>query len=476
MGVLNGAVWVLVLAVASCAGAPAQEATPPVMPRIQETPLPPPVTLPPPDVPPADLPAGPLTEDEAVRIALRNQPDVAAAAAAVEAARGRAQQARSGLLPSLGASLGYRRTDSLSVTGGFGTGPGDPGDPSQPSAGDSSFAFSGFQSSVTVRQLLFDFERTRSLARQARAQERSAAAGAGRVRADLAQQVRQQFHTLVQGERLVEVNEANVRSQQAHLALARARVEAGLGPPIDVVRAQTAVAEAILDLNLARSNALLARTALAELMGIDPRTPLRVEDVPAAADGRVPVEALVRKALARRPEMEEARQALVAAEQGVEAARRGDAPSFSADVGFSGRGASLSMDRRSASVGTTIRWTPFDSGLTAGRVREARAGVESARARLRAVELQVTGDVSRAYVSLHAAEQREETARAEEDNAQEAVRLAQGRYRAGVGTFIEVTDAQTALLAARTNLVNARSAISQARTALSRAVGEPPVR
>ena len=53
------------------------------------------------------------------------------------------------------------------------------------------------------------------------------------------------------------------------------------------------------------------------------------------------------------------------------------------------------------------------------------------------------------------------------------MRLAEGRYRAGVGTFIDVTDAQAALLTAQTNRVNAQSAVDQARAALAHAIGAP---
>ena len=63
--------------------------------------------------------------------------------------------------------------------------------------------------------------------------------------------------------------------------------------------------------------------------------------------------------------------------------------------------------------------------------------------------------------------------RSQVTNALEGVRLATGRYRGGVGTFLEVTDAQAALVLAQTNQVNAETALQSQRAALQRAIGAP---
>src|SRR5205085_505483 len=88
-------------------------------------------------------------------------------------------------------------------------------------------------------------------------------------------QVKQAFYTYTQDQGLVTVNEEDVANRQSQLALARARLNSGLGLPSDVVTAETAVSAAVLNLNIARNNADLARVNLALLMGIDPRTPIQ---------------------------------------------------------------------------------------------------------------------------------------------------------------------------------------------------------
>lgn len=439
--------------VSSCAFA---QQTPPMQPRITETPMPPAVELPAPSGTPEDVPNRPLTADEAVQIALRHQPSIRSAAAGVSGAEGRVQAAKSGLLPSLGVSASHLNVDS---------------DGAQVGGGSSGAGSDGYQWSATTRQLLFDFNHTRDLARQASAHRRAAVANLTRAQSDLAFQVKQAFYAYVQNARLAEVNEANIRSRQGHLDLAKARLEAGVGLPSDVVRAETARAEAILGLNLARTSASVSRVALAQLMGIDPRTPILASDAGEPEEPADDVDALVTAAIENRPEVLQARAARDAAGHGVSAAKTGSAPSLGASAGWNQRGQSVPLDIKSFTVGLSVSWSPFDSGLTAGRVKEAAAVLDSAEAQFESARLQVISEVSQAYLNLKAAEQRVVAADAGVANAEEAVRLTEGRYRGEIGTFIDVLDAQAALVTARTNRVNAATAVNTARAALVRAVG-----
>ena len=60
----------------------------------------------------------------------------------------------------------------------------------------------------------------------------------------------------------------------------------------------------------------------------------------------------------------------------------------------------------------------------------------------------------------------------EVDNAQEGVRIAEGRYRSGLGLFLDITNAQALLLGAQTDQDQARQALDLARTRVRFATGE----
>ncbi len=449
-------------------GVPAiAEETPPIMPNIQETPLPPRIQIEPAGT--DELAAGavapdhPITAEEAVQIALSNQPAVQQARGGLIAASGRTRQARSALYPKLGLSAGYTHVDPL---GGAST--GSSGGVVSTGSGAS---FPGYTASATVRQLIWDFGRTHSVARQARALENAADANIQRVSSDVAFDVKEAFYTFEQNERIVSVNESDVRNRQAQLALAQARLKSGLGLPLDVVRAQTAVSDAILNLTVARSNATSAKISLAMAMGLDPRAPVQTTDTSENSVEMSSLPDLVDRALKQRPELRQTAENLKAAQLSRGAARYASGPSVYATVGTSSRGRDFPPNASNLTVGAVVQWDIFDAGLTSGRVKESQGNIETAEAALKNARQAVVADVSQAYLNYQTAQQRVSTSEAEVANAQESVRLAEGRYKAGVGIFLDVIDAQQSLLRAQTNQVNARSEVDRARAALDRAVG-----
>ncbi len=454
---LNINIAILTVAAIAMSGATcyAQDTTP-VKPKIQDAPLPPPIVLPGPDKVNPEVDNRPLTADEAVRIGLRNQPNVLIARSGLESARARTSQAKAGLGPNVGVNAGYSFTRQFN-------GPD--------SAASTTFSSNSFSANATLRQLIYDFNHTRDLVKESAVLETSASQNLTKVQSDLALQIKQLFYTYAQDLLLIGVNEANVANQQGHLDLAKALLGSGLGLPSDVVRAQTAVADAVLNLNLARNNAAISVVSLATTMGIDPRTPIKQASSSEPKLLSDDVKGMVKTALSRRPEVLQAQANLDASQISVHFAKTGNSPTFSASLGLGSRGIDFPMDTNSFVIGATVQFTPFDSGLQNGKVREARANVISAQAQLTAAQQNVTQDVSEAYLNLRLAEQRVVTADAEVANAQESVRLTEGRYKAGVGTFIDVLDAQNALTTAQSNRVNAASAVDQAKAAVAHAIG-----
>ena len=88
-----------------------------------------------------------------------------------------------------------------------------------------------------------------------------------------------------------------------------------------MVRAETAVADAILNLTVARNNASVAQVNLALFLGIDPRTPIQTSAAGEPAISTNDVDALVRTALTRRPDIREFQENLRATEHAVSAAK-----------------------------------------------------------------------------------------------------------------------------------------------------------
>ena len=237
--------------------------------------------------------------------------------------------------------------------------------------------------------------------------------------------------------------------------------------------AQTAAAEAVTALILARSNAETARINLALQIGIDPRipiTPTETDEAPFPSDD---VNGLVTTALRQRPEILQAQATIQADQSGVGAAKTTNAPAISGSIGVTTQGDNFPPNNDSFTAGLSVSFSSFDGGLTSGRIREARASLQAAQAQLLSTQQTVTSDVAQSYINLRTAEQRVASSTSEVANATEGVRIAEGRYRSGLGLFLDIINAQTQLITAQTNLVNAQGAVSSARAAIKRAIGEP---
>src|SRR5439155_14462586 len=224
-----------------------------------------------------------------------------------------------------------------------------------------------------------------------------------------------------------------------------------------------------------------------------PATPAPVPGTPAAGSATVPTggpaapaplpltEAeAYREALARRPEVLQAQENLNQNAEQIRFQRRARLPQMSLTGSYqlTPDASGLASVDHVWRVGAGVTLDVFDAGLIRSRVREAEAGRDAAAATLEQVRQSVALDVRTALSILRQAQLNRQTTAANVQQAQEALRIAQVRYRAGVSTSVEVTDAQVAPTQAQTNQVNAEYDYLDAQTALARALGRyaPQVR
>ena len=299
--------------------------------------------------------------------------------------------------------------------------------------------------SLSGRQLIYDFGFTQANVSQARKNEEASRQSYAQTRQDIINQVKQSYYTLLQDQRLVEVQQQNVADAQANLNLAKARFEAGLAARADVIKAETAVASANFNLISAKNAAELSRLALNLAMGIDGNTSTQVKDTEESSPALADRPALVAQALNTRPEMLSARATWAAAQESLRAARVGNAPAFNLNADYGLQGTSFPPHDDSWSYGASVSFPLFDGGANAGQIKTAQGNLQLAEAQLRQSEQTVGSEVITAYFNVRTAEEKIIASAAEVANAEENFRLTTGRYQAGLATYVEVTDAETAL-------------------------------
>ena len=116
----------------------------------------------------------------------------------------------------------------------------------------------------------------------------------------------------------------------------------------------------------------------------------------------------------------------------------------------------------------------FDSGRSRAQIRQAQHTLQQIQAFTEQLRQNVGLEVKQAYLNINTAREQMRSAEAQLTAANEALRIAQVRYQAGVSTTVEVIDAQLARQQAANNYSAAVYNYNLAQAQLSLALGRPP--
>ena len=416
-----------------------------------------------------------LTLRQAVDLALRLNPQVAAADAGEKEAEAHIQQARSGYMPRVQFSESLQRSNnpvfvftSLLTQHQFSEGNFANGSLNSPDA------LNNYQSRLIVDQVLYDARRTSHGVEAARFTRQLASEDTRRNRSDVILHVLQTYFGVALAEENLEVARQSVESAYADLARAESVYQSGRSTQADVLALRVHLA-AMREQQIRASNDLaVARAALNDALGVsldrafELTTPL--ESTGAAPDGSL--EEYGRLAVENRPEMRQAEltQRVAHTQQQIAAS------AYWPEVVFQGI---LEADRQNFySKGganwftdVTLRWNLWNGGETKARLLQARFAETRADALRKHSDSAIHLEVLKAYLDLRAAAQRVEVASAASAEAEEAHRIIQNRHQAGLTTVTELLRSETALAAARTRHLAAVYDYRVAEAALEHAAG-----
>jgi outer membrane protein len=272
-------------------------------------------------------------------------------------------------------------------------------------------------------------------------------------------EVESAYFSYMANKALVESERLSVKEAQTSLESTQERQRVGLATIADVLQARTAFSQASLTLESTEGDLQTTRGALALAMGISPNAPYDVEAAPATAVGPATdsVEALIEQAVKSRPDLASAQAQYRQAIGNVRAARGNLFPSLQA-TGTGGRTYVQTLPSGATNYSLRLGLViPIFSGFSRQyAVRQARAEADAALGRAASVKQQVQFQVFSSYYSLQTAARRVKTADDLLASAQASEEAALGRYRAGVGLFVDLLTAQSALASARAQQVQAR--------------------
>jgi outer membrane protein len=403
----------------------------------------------------------------AARLAVAGNPSLAAAADRVRQAKARLDQARSTWFPRLDASAGGTRVDLSTNDYQSALGQARYFNPNA-SVDDPQDTYTA---GLTATWVLFNgFEREFSQAVARHGLEESSAS-----RADVRRLLLDSVVAAYYGGQLAAQNLAIAQADKAfferQLKEAQARYNAGTGALSDILNFKIRLNDADAELITARREASVARHALAALLGLPdanlpaglPLAPMPLESAREMASQDVT--SLMDNAVARRPDLKQARFSVQRQEAGVGVARSGYWPTLSLNGGFDADrtgNAHFENDDVGSHVGLNFTVNLFAGGATRARVREAEAAMDEGRRKLASLEIKVLEAVRNRVTALDSAREQLRLQRANADLVRENRDLVEKEYLAGQGSLVRLNEAQRDLSNAQSRLALALVSLRQA--------------
>lgn len=376
----------------------------------------------------AQIPAR-LTLDDAHRIALQNHPHIRAAQSAAAAANDVTTETRSAYYPNIYGSLTGVEADNGSriAAGGL----------------NNSIIFDRFAAGVAAEQLVTDFGRTKNLVASSRLQAQAANETVNVSRADVLLNVDRAFYSALRAQAILTVAQQTVKQRETVseqiTTLAQNKLRSGL----DVSFADVNLSQARLLLVQAQNDVRAAFAVLAETLGVARQQQFELAE-PAETSAILPgVEDAMAAANRDRPELASQRLQVESAQHFSVAERDLILPTLSM-AGAAGEipVRQSELPQNYAAIGFNVHIPIFNGKLFTARHAEAEDRAREAEAELSDEQGQILRDVQLAWLAANTAFQNVALTAELLAQADKGLDLAQARYNLGLGSIVELSQAQ----------------------------------
>jgi outer membrane protein len=390
--------------------------------------------------------------------ALHNQPRLAAEILRAQAMGKRVQETRSAYFPQLAGNLtAVKANGDTAVAAGAVT-----------TSSTSTRVAGGF----TLTQLITDFGRTSELVRSSRLAAQAASQHTEDVRQQILRDVEEAYFAAEAAESVHGTAEAVLAFRKTSLRQLTALAQSQLRSTLDVQFAQVLVSEAQMAVVQADSAVQEARAQLAAAMGEDTVSDYVLAEQPEPPLLENDVQVYIREAISTRPDLKALQLEAQAAQQFAKSESKLSYP----DVNLLGSAGEVpqrdhTLEQNYGAAGINIHVPVFNGGLYAGRAAEARLRAQAANRDVSNLTLLIARDVRTNWAQARDAYLQIQVARDLVDQTTVALRLAQARYDAGLGSIVELNQAELSQTSAMISAASARFNYLSTRAALNYTLG-----
>lgn len=334
-----------------------------------------------------------------------------------------------------------------------------------------------FSNQVSVKMPLYTGGRLENNIRSARFNLSGAELTLERSKQSVRYTVTQDYYDILKCRSQVEVYRESVNNLQAHLDQVKIKFLAGTVAQKDILSSEVSLAEGEQKLINAINDYNVAVATFNKDIGLPTETNTVAIDQLNYEVYDLELPECEKYALLHRPDLFEKEYALRKSKADMEAAKSGVRPQVDAKASRSFAGDSPFKNNIDTSdtwkVGVSMNWNIWDNKVTEAQVSQRKAAVRRAEAELNDKISDVKLEVCKAYLNLRSAEENIKTMKEALAKAEEDYRIEIVRYEAGVGTNLEVMDAEEKMVAAKSDYITALYDYNSSRASLDDAMGIP---
>ncbi len=379
-----------------------------------------------------------LTLDEAVRVALANNREILVAMEKIEEAKQRIKGARAEYLPTINLSGTYTRLSeapSMSVPdyGSIEIGKAD-----------------NYMSTLSLTQVLYSSGILKYGNQGASLYYQKSEEDLKNSQNKITFQVKKAFYVVLLAEKNLEVTEAALDQSKRHLAVVENLFEAGVVSKFDLLRTRVEVANLNPDLIQVRNNLRLSLENLANLLSL-PSASLKLEGELSFGPLKVTLEEALDRALEERSDLKSVQLQKEILEVAVKLTEAQNKPNLALVGNYQYRNPSGGEDEWGGewNLNLVLSMPLFDGWANRAQVAQRRSQVRQIELSLQGFEDGIDLEVKKAFWEVEASEERIYAQEKNIEHAEEALSIAEVRYKSGAITNLEVLDAQLALTRVR---------------------------
>lgn len=331
-----------------------------------------------------------------------------------------------------------------------------------------------YDTRLTLKQAIYTGGKLEGVIHQAKIQEEISKLEEEKTKREIILQVKKAYYNFLKAKKLLYLVEESVSYSEKHLSDAELRFKLGKVAEFDVIRAKIKLKEKDMEKAGGENALLLAMTIFNNILGVegDIYEPKEEENLTEEKYQNLDLQSLIQIAVEEREEIKQINKSKEIAKIQEKIAKANKRPNVGVAGNYNYTGDDFPPKNKNWNISLGCNINLYDSQDTKAKITQARANFSQVENSKKNIKRHLELEVKTAYYKLKDAEEKIKVLKENIDAAKQALSIANVRYNAGLATSLEVLDSQLVLVKIEGNYIQTIYDLKIAKAELERAVGK----